>query len=283
MSSRPAAGGGRWVEVDPQRLPRWLAGFAERHGTYQVAPGPRLVAADGALAELHPPPGVPAIADLDLFVDAVGQPRRIGLLLARRGGVAVGVALGDRLEASKVDSRYVQGRTAAGGWSQQRFARRRENQARAAAADGADVAARVLLPAVDRLTAVVTGGDRRAVDVILADPRLAAVAALRADRFLAVGEPRLAVLESAARQARAAAQDAADVAAAILLPEARRLAALVTGGDRRAVDAVLADPRLVPVAALRAERFLDVPEPKLAVLQAAIRPARAVRIRLVDP
>jgi hypothetical protein len=46
---------------------------------------------------------------------------------------------------------------------------------------------------------------------------------------------------------------------------------------------VLADARLAPVAALRAERFLDVPEPKLAVLRAAIRPARAVRIRLVDP
>ena len=40
-----------------------------------------------------------------------------------------GVAEGDRLVASKVDSYYVQGRTAAGGWSQQRFARRRENQA----------------------------------------------------------------------------------------------------------------------------------------------------------
>ena len=40
----------------------------------------------------------------------------------------------------------MQGTTRAGGWSQKRFARRRENQAHAAFADAADTAARVLLP-----------------------------------------------------------------------------------------------------------------------------------------
>ena len=34
MRSRPAAGGGRWVEVDPERLSRWVAGFAERQGEF---------------------------------------------------------------------------------------------------------------------------------------------------------------------------------------------------------------------------------------------------------
>ncbi len=206
MGTRPAAGGGRWVEVDPERLPRWLAGFAQRHGRYEVVVAPgglRLLAADGTLAECHAPPGAPVTARLDAFVAAAGEPRRIGLLLARRGGMAVGIAVGDHLEASKVDSRYVQGRTAAGGWSQQRFARRRDNQARAAAADGADIVARLLLPAVAGLAALVTGGDRRAVDAVLADPRLAPLAALRSERFLAVGEPRLATLESAVGQARA--------------------------------------------------------------------------------
>ena len=47
--------------------------------------------------------------------------------------------------ASKVGSGYVQGRTKAGGWSQQRFARRRANQAHALWNDAADVAARILL------------------------------------------------------------------------------------------------------------------------------------------
>ncbi|MBO0868273.1 MAG: hypothetical protein J2P15_06875, partial [Micromonosporaceae bacterium] len=69
----------------------------------------------------------------------------------------------------------------------------------------------------------------------------------------------------------------------VLLPAVAGLTAVVTGGDRRAVDAALADPRLVPVTALRSARFLDVPEPRLAVLEAAVRQARAVRIRLLDP
>jgi hypothetical protein len=203
------------VEVDPDRLARWLDGFAERHGgsVESTVDGGvlELAAPDGARAWCHPPPGAQRVGAAAEFVAAAGAPGRIGLLLARRGAVAVGVVDGTALVSSKVDSRYVQGRTAAGGWSQQRFARRRDNQA------------------------------------------------------------------------RAAAQDAADVATAILVPEADRLAALVTGGDRRAVDGVLSDARLTVLAPLRAERFLDVPEPKLAVLQAAIRPARAVRIRLIDP
>ena len=35
---RPAAGGGRWIEVAPIRFERWCAGFAERHGPYQSRP-----------------------------------------------------------------------------------------------------------------------------------------------------------------------------------------------------------------------------------------------------
>ena len=203
MSGRPAAGGGRWVEVDPERLPRWLEGFRERHGATAVAArdgGIAVTAADGTVAECHAPPGMASAAD---FVAEVARPRRIGLLLARQGGVAVGVAAGPVLEVSKVDSRYVQGRTAAGGWSQQRFARRRVNQAKAAAGEAADIVARLLLPALPSLATVVTGGDRRAVEAVLADTRLGPVAALRAERFLTVGEPKHAVLEAAVAQARA--------------------------------------------------------------------------------
>jgi peptide subunit release factor 1 (eRF1) len=138
---------------------------------------------------------------LDDLVNA--EPRRLGLLLARKGAVAVGVADGTELVASKVETHYVQGRTAAGGWSQQRFARRRDNQAKAAAADGAAIAERILLPEVRALHALVCGGDRAAVDAILAAPVLAPLAELRADRFLDVPEPRHAVLVAAVAQARA--------------------------------------------------------------------------------
>jgi hypothetical protein len=202
MSARPAAGGGRWVDVAPERLARWLDNFATRHGEWTAA-GLRLTAADGATAELTPPPGAPGTTDLDELRREADRPRRIGLLLARKGAVAVGVAAGTELIVSKVDTHYVQGRTAAGGWSQQRFARRRDNQAKAATADGAGIAARLLLPEVPELSALVTGGDRTAVDAILESPPLAPLRKLRAERFLDVPEPRKVVLEAAVGQARA--------------------------------------------------------------------------------
>jgi hypothetical protein len=190
------------VDVAPERLDRWLENFAGRHGPWS-ADGLLVTAEDGATAELSPPPGAPAPEDLGDLRRAAGEPRRIGLLLARKGAVAVGVASGTQLVVSKVDTHYVQGRTAAGGWSQQRFARRRDNQAKAAAADGAGIAARLLLPEVRTLSALVTGGDHTAVDTILTSPALQPLIALRSDRFLDVPEPRKTVLEDAITQARA--------------------------------------------------------------------------------
>ena len=141
--------------------------------------------------------------DVAGFVASAVTPRRIGLLLARKGAVAIGVAEGTELVASKVDTRYVQGRTAAGGWSQHRFARRRDNQAKAALGDAADLAVRLLLPEAAALAALVCGGDRRAVDGALADRRLAPLVPLRAERSLDVPEPRHAVLVAAVGAARA--------------------------------------------------------------------------------
>ena len=202
MGAKAVAGGGRRVDVPPERLLRWLENFATRHGEYTTS-GLSVVAADGATAELEPPIGAGPVPDVESLVRIAGEPRRLGLLLARKGAVAVGIADGGALVTSKVDTHYVQGRTAAGGWSQQRFARRRDNQAKAAAADGAGIVARLLLPAVGSLRALVTGGDRTAIDTILAAPGLAPVAALRSERLLDVPEPRHAVLVAAIEQARA--------------------------------------------------------------------------------
>jgi hypothetical protein len=202
VAERAAAGGGKWVDVAPERLPRWLENFAARHGAY-AEEGLTVTGADGASATLYPPPGARAVSTLAELIDEARKPRRLGLLLARKGAVAVGIADGGELVTSKVDTHYVQGRTAAGGWSQQRFARRRDNQAKAAAADGAGIAGRILLPEVRTIAALVTGGDRSAVEAILAAPQLAPVAALRAGRLLDVPEPRHAVLVSAVAAARA--------------------------------------------------------------------------------
>jgi Actinobacteria/chloroflexi VLRF1 release factor len=206
MSVRPAAGGGRCVDVDPARLPGWLNGFAGRHGAYQVTEvdeALRILAVDGSKVSLWPPPGAPLHAEVDDFIQEAQRERRIGLLLARQASVAIGIADGPRLVTSKIGTSYVQSRTAAGGWSQHRYARRRENQAKAAAESAAELAVRLLLPAVTELSTLVTGGDRRTVEAILSDRRLGPVAALRSDRFLDVREPRLAVLEKAVASARA--------------------------------------------------------------------------------
>jgi hypothetical protein len=99
---------------------------------------------------------------------------------------------GAEIAEHKIGQRHVQGRTKAGGQSQQRFARRRVNQARQAYEAAADHAARILGGA--RLS-VVTGGDHAAVDEVLADPRLRQVAVT--EPWLAVPDPRRAVLDRA--------------------------------------------------------------------------------------
>lgn len=190
------------MEVSPSRLERWLENFATRHGAY-TTDGLTVTASDGAVATFEAPAGAAGVSDLTDLLRTAAAPRTLGLLLARKGAIAVGVAEGSELTVSKVDTHYVQGRTAAGGWSQQRFARRRENQAKAATADGAGIAGRVLLPRVRDLAALITGGDRSAVDAILAARELAPLAGLRAEKFLDVPEPRHAVLVSAIAAARA--------------------------------------------------------------------------------
>jgi peptide subunit release factor 1 (eRF1) len=131
--------------------------------------------------------------------------RTVGVLLVRLGGYAAGVFTGPeaRLAASKVGSRLVHGRSAAGGTSQQRFARRREKQASEALGAATNTATAVFAPYAGKLDAVVLGGDRRAVAGLRDDPRLQPYLKLAVDRFLTVPDPRLAVLRSAPRQFRA--------------------------------------------------------------------------------
>ena len=207
--------GGRWVEVAPERLARWVESFAGRHGATTAEPG-RLAAvfraADGAVARCHPPfppmaapaggtwPADPA-ALAGLIAAHASADRTVGVFLLRLGGYAAGVFTGSppRLISSKTGTRLVHGRSAAGGTSQRRFARRRENQAASAIGAAADTAAAVLGPYAGRLDAVVLGGDRRAVAAASADPRLRPVLKLAVDRFLTVPDPRLAVLRDAPR------------------------------------------------------------------------------------
>ncbi|MCU1538147.1 MAG: hypothetical protein JWP82_2498 [Humibacillus sp.] len=199
----------RVLEVDPERLERWMAGFAERHGAYDAT-------------EEETPGGVVVSALAQDGARVVATPFEhdpLGLVLIRRGGYAVGLATRGSLTASKVGTRHVQSRTAAGGWSQQRFARRRSNQA-------------------DELVTAVVGHARR---VLLGD------------------------VESPPAGARG-------------IPRG-----LVVGGDRTLVREVLDASALRVLEDLPTRELYDLPDPRRAVLETALRRGRAVRVQLTDP
>lgn len=207
---RPAAGGGRQLGVAPERLGHWLDGVADRHGLFAevalVDGAVRITCADTTAVTLRAPfDWTPGPALLSSFTAAVREPHSAAVLLVRRGRWAVGVFAGTELVVSKVDARLVQGRTAAGGQSQQRFARRRANQADAVVDHAVETAVRVLLPHAATVEALFTGGDRGLVDDVLADPRLRPLAVRRHERALEVGEPTKAVLLETVQQVRAVA------------------------------------------------------------------------------
>jgi len=190
--------------VPPERLVRWVTNFEDRHGVTSLGVGHGALtgaATDGSTFRARLPfarsyAGVP---DLAVFAESLVPPGDWGVLLVRKGGFAVARVSGTTITDSKVGQRHVQGRTKAGGQSQQRFARRRDNQARQAYEAAADHAARIL----EGLTGpVVTGGDRTAVDEVLLDPRLRTLTVV--EPWLAVPDPRRGILEQAVRDAGAA-------------------------------------------------------------------------------
>jgi len=214
-------------------LVSWIVTFAQRHGGADpVGPVTRdgsgaavtFTAADGTTAECHPPfppadlgqaglaakaqpaakaePVAEAVAAGEALAAHAAADRTVGVLLVRLGGYAVGVFAGSppRLVSSKTGSRPVHGRSAAGGWSQHRFARRRENQAATALRAAADAAAEVFGQyGPDGLDVVVLGGDKRSAAGLRADARLENYLARATDRFLTVPDPRLAVLRDIPR------------------------------------------------------------------------------------
>jgi len=194
------------VLVPAGRVERWVANFSERHGDTDLSVTDGALtghASDGSTFTARLPfaieyAGPPAAADL---VTAVEPPDRWGVLLVRKGGFAVARLEKDAIVESKVGQRHVQGRTKAGGQSQQRFARRRDNQARQAYEAAADHAARIL----GSVTTIVTGGDHAAIAEVLADPRLRKAESV--GPWLPVPDPRRGVLEAAVRDAMSVAVD----------------------------------------------------------------------------
>jgi hypothetical protein len=186
------------VLVPVARWERWVANFGERHGGAEVlVVAGRLTgrAQDGSTFEAALPFGLEHAAEPDAFADAAVAPDDWGVLLVRKGGFAVARMRGSAMVEHKIGQRHVQGRTKAGGQSQQRFARRRDNQARQAYEAAAGHAARLLTG----VPLLVTGGDHVAVDAVLPEAGLAQVSVV--EPWLAVPDPRRSVLDQAIRDA----------------------------------------------------------------------------------
>jgi len=192
--------------VSGDRLAGWVDRFAASHGALveeELDAGLQLRAADGAAALLQAPwpadgrpgRGGDAVARL---ASLASQSRSIGTVLVRRGGYSVAVVSAGTVLASKTGTRHVQSRTAAGGWSQQRFARRRANQADALVEAVAEHAGRIF--AEHPIEYLAPGGDRTLAEQVLAEPVLKQYAARPRLAFLDVPDPRAAVLKKAAAE-----------------------------------------------------------------------------------
>ena len=222
----------RRVEVSPERLAGWVDRFAGSHGevVWSVASGDPDApdgrrsavwfgeAADGSWVRLEGWTSPQEGAEGPLTDEEGGSPPPwwmppgpLLVLLVRRGGYAVAVATaGGELVAHKVGTRRVQGRTAAGGWSQQRFARRRAHQADELVEAAVGHAARILGEAETALGltvgALVLGGDPKLGDQTLTDLAtgpLARLHGLPRRELRDLGDPRRAVLDDAVRRSRA--------------------------------------------------------------------------------
>ncbi len=132
--------------------------------------------------------------------DLLDKQRTVLVVLLRLSGYAVGVFEGERLAQSKVGSRFVKGRHKKGGSSSGRFARRREEQARALM----DKAAETLQAQVEAwegpLDHMLLGGDRHTLLAFEKRcPYMERLEGIRLPRLLNVDRPNLEALKALPR------------------------------------------------------------------------------------
>jgi hypothetical protein len=188
-----------------ERLAGWFTRFDDAHpGTTWVA-SPEMVAGtcpDGTSVRMPVPYQPLADPSVDALVQHVARGWMAGVVLVRKGGFGVARLRSATVLDSKLGRRHVQGRTKAGGWSQHRFARRRDNQARAAFDAAAEHVHRLLSPHAAGLQILGTGGDRQAVNAVLAHPELQAVARVPQRWLGGVADPTRSVLDDAIARLR---------------------------------------------------------------------------------
>ena len=190
----------RVVAVPWRRVEGWIARYESRHPETTWKVSPTLVtahSADGSAVSFSVPVAPLADSTTSGLVEHLGRDWQIGIVLVRRGGFAVARLVGDEVVDSKVGQRHVQGRTKAGGWSQHRFARRRDNQARAAYDAAGGYVDTLLMPHVRRLDLLAVGGDRVAARAVLEMPELAGLSVVPQQWLAGLPDPRRSVLDRA--------------------------------------------------------------------------------------
>lgn len=120
----------------------------------------------------------------------------VGVALVRLGRYAIAVYEGQQLVVSKTDTRYVKSKHHAGGTSQQRFRRVRENQIHRLYVEAAGVLERQWRPWLDRLDYVALGGEAATVNGFVKEcDMLGRLASITLQRRLDVREPNRAALD----------------------------------------------------------------------------------------
>lgn len=181
----------RTAFVPAERLAGWVERFSASHqgraATEDTDDGVMLRMRDGATALLAAPwpddgrPGRGA-GLVERVASLAAQERRLGIILVRRGGYGVGVAVAGKLVASKVGTASARSR---GG-----------DQGAAVAERAAAEAARIFVGHTFEYLA--TGGDKALVESVLAGPALRTVAGRPRLAPLPVADPKMAVLQKAA-------------------------------------------------------------------------------------
>ena len=181
----------RTAFVPADRLPGWVARFSGAHGALTAIKdtddGVMLRMHDGSVALLSPPwpdDGRPGRGTdvLERLTSLALQERRLGIVLVRRGGYAVGVAVGGQLLAHKVGTASVRSRGA--------------DQGTALVEKAVAAAGKVFSDQSFEYFAA--GGDTKLLAAVLSTPAMRTVADRPQLTPLAVTDPNMAVLQKAA-------------------------------------------------------------------------------------
>lgn len=138
--------------------------------------------------------------DVEPLRDLLERQRKVAVLVLRLGGFAVGIYDGEALAQSKVGRRFVKGRHRKGGSSSGRFARRRQEQARALFDKACEVLGQQLDAYPGTLDHFLLAGERetlRAFEKRCA--RLEGLKGVRLGRTFDVAEPSLKALQALPR------------------------------------------------------------------------------------